>query len=872
MFRFKKLRRKGLVFLLLLPVLTLFTIVLSDPQFILGVSARVSGDVQWVKTYGGSKSDWAESVQQSSDGGYIVAGGTYSFGAGGCDIYLIKTDSSGNEQWEKTFGGSLDDWATSVQQTSDGGYIIAGPTSSFGAGGDDVYLVKTDFGGNEQWEKTFGGSLDDWATSVQQTSDGGYIITGDTYSFGAGMTDVYLVRTDSSGNMLWYKTFGGSRYGDSAFSVQQTSDGGYIIAGDTSSFGDGKRVYLVRTDSSGNMLWYKTFGGSGHDEAFSVQQTSDGGYIIAEDTYSRPLAGSGDVYLIKLSAEKVSLTLLSDYGSISGAGNYTLGSTAIFSVSPTTVTNGSRRYIFTGWTSSSQGGYTGGNSSVTVTMNNEIVERANWKTQCFLTLNSSIGMVTGDGWYDAGSTATFNVSSTIVTAGSGTRYVFAGWKSSSPAGYTNSQTPVKATASVVMNGGISEVANWKTQYFLTLNSSLGMVTGDGWYDAGSTATFSVSQPTVTGDTGSRYAFAGWKSNSPRGYTGSQNPVKVVMNSDITQVAEWKTQYLLTVLGGSRFSVKPTSATSDYWFDTGTQVSVSTNNVWSEVSEQSRTRATQYQIDSNAPVPITSPSGTTTSAAITMNSPHMITFSSAEQYYLKVTSQYNISGQGWYDRGSTANLNAGASQGFPVRQVLSEWSGDVQSRSQTVSITMDGSKKVVAVWTTDYGQLYMLVGALGTVTMTVTVLAHNHRRTQKKRRAREALKHNLLSNLGEANDARSIRALSERYEVSEAAVRELIDEAVREGILKGAYTRDGLGFMTERARREVLKNRLLRKLGEVDVVSISGLAMEYGTDEALVRQLITEAVKKGDLAGTFTSDNQSFVSPRALKRIIGDKLQ
>jgi len=246
----------------------------------------------WERTYGGSDDDEGYSVAQTSDGGYIVAGRTRSFGAGEYDVYLVKTDGLGDTIWTRTYGGGGEDLGYSVALTSDGGYIVAGYTGSFGAGGD-VYLVKTDAVGDTILTRTYGGSSDDWGYSVAQTSDGGYIVAGRTASFGAGGYDVYLVKTDGLGDTLWTRTYGGSD-DDYGYSVAQTSDGGYIVSGGTRFFGAGSwDFYLVKTDAVGDTIWTRTYGGSGNDHGNSVAQTSDGGYIVAGVT------AAGDVYLVK---------------------------------------------------------------------------------------------------------------------------------------------------------------------------------------------------------------------------------------------------------------------------------------------------------------------------------------------------------------------------------------------------------------------------------------------------------------------------------------------------------------------------------------------------------------------------------------------
>jgi len=261
------------------------------------IKTNAAGDTLWTKTFGGTDWEEGQSVLQTTDGGYVITGYTYSFGAGGWDVYLIKTDADGDTLWTRTYGGRDDDCGWSVQQTADSGYIIAGYTRSFGAGSYDIYLVRTDARGDTLWTRTLGGAQEDFGRSMQQTSDGGCIVVGSTTSYGAGSADVYLIRTNANGDTLWTKTIGG-REGDGASSVQQTFDGGYIIAGGTSSFGEGCDVYLINTDANGDTLWTKAFGGGDGDGTGSVRRTSDGGYIVAGYTYSFG-AGGSDVYLIK---------------------------------------------------------------------------------------------------------------------------------------------------------------------------------------------------------------------------------------------------------------------------------------------------------------------------------------------------------------------------------------------------------------------------------------------------------------------------------------------------------------------------------------------------------------------------------------------
>jgi hypothetical protein len=290
------------------------------------VKLDANGNLQWTKTIGGKKEDVGlMSLIQTSDGGYAIAGATNSFGAGNGDVYVVKLDANGKLQWTKTIGGPGYEIGFSLIQTSDGGYAVAGATKSFGAGDEDVYVVKLDTNGNLQWTKTIGGPKRDWGSSLIQTSDGGYAIAGSTFSFGAGQLDVYVVKLDASGNLQWTKTIGGNDW-DAGISLIQTSDGGYAIAGHTKSFGaGGEDVYVVKLDANGNLQWTKTIGGQNDNRGFSLIQTSDDGYAIAGSTTSFG-AGGRDVYVIKLDRNGDACCAVSQTSQVGSGGR--LGSAA----------------------------------------------------------------------------------------------------------------------------------------------------------------------------------------------------------------------------------------------------------------------------------------------------------------------------------------------------------------------------------------------------------------------------------------------------------------------------------------------------------------------------------------------------------------
>lgn len=293
------------------------------------VKIDFAGNIEWQKTPGGTKDEIAFSVVSTNDGGYAVAGYSYSNDGdvsgnhGDADFWVVKLDSEGKIQWQKSLGGSKEEYAYSIVQTIDGGYVVAGYTDSNDGdvsgnhGNADSWIVKLDSKGNIIWQKTLGGTGDDYAYSIIQTTDGGYIFAGWSYSNNGdvarnhGESDYWIVKLDSKGNFSWQKLLGGSGE-DQAYSIIQTVDGSYVIAGYsysddgdvTGNHGDSD-YWIVKLDSAGNILWQKSLGGSGEDDAFSIVNTNDGGYIVGGNSNSNDgdvfgNHGNADCWIVKL--------------------------------------------------------------------------------------------------------------------------------------------------------------------------------------------------------------------------------------------------------------------------------------------------------------------------------------------------------------------------------------------------------------------------------------------------------------------------------------------------------------------------------------------------------------------------------------------
>jgi len=239
----------------------------------------------WERRYGGSRYDCGRCIVGTDDGGFMIAGYTRSFGAGGFDVYLLRIDSAGNKLWEKTYGDGDNQEASGIVPSGDGGFVVAGWTQPADGAEMALYLIRVDEDGDALWERRYEGNTSYWAGCIVESGDGGFMVGG--YTGPPGGSDVYLLKIDGNGNKVWEKTYGGAG-DDTAHCIIQSGDGGFVVGGISTSFGrDGsKDAYLLRIDSEGNKLWEKAYGGGGWDEALGVAVAEEGEFVVAGMTKS----------------------------------------------------------------------------------------------------------------------------------------------------------------------------------------------------------------------------------------------------------------------------------------------------------------------------------------------------------------------------------------------------------------------------------------------------------------------------------------------------------------------------------------------------------------------------------------------------------
>lgn len=275
----------------------------NDLRYCMIQKLDAEGTLVWQRLYweGDYFNNRIESIEQTADGGFILLGLSYDEFVPDYEITVTKLDAAGNIIWNKIYRGANDDYPGSIQQTADGGYIVAASSRSFSPENRECWLLRLDSEGEILWQRRYAGGTEEWAYDVLQTSDGGFILSGWTTSYGAGGTDCWILKIRQDGTIDWQKAFGGSR-SDAIYSIQETADGGYIAAGATTSFGAGSSDgHITKLTESGKIAWQRTYGGPGQDVLYDIQQTSERGFVAAGYTTSFG-AGERDAFVLCLDA------------------------------------------------------------------------------------------------------------------------------------------------------------------------------------------------------------------------------------------------------------------------------------------------------------------------------------------------------------------------------------------------------------------------------------------------------------------------------------------------------------------------------------------------------------------------------------------
>ena len=656
-------------------------------------------NAQWARTYGGSNGEWGQSIQQTADGGYIVAGYTGSFGDLYADFWILKLDIDGLIEWEKTYGGSGEDWATSIQQTSDGGYIAAGVTDSFD-GFYDVWILKLDTNGEIEWQKIYkAGTMDniDISYSIQQTTDGGYIVVIDGP---IGGYDAWILKLFSTGDIEWQKGYEKTSWGG-FHSIQQTTDGGYIVAGYGSPSYDSYDARILKLDATGAVEWQKGYGENGYNGAESIQQTTDGGYIVAGYTDAFG-AGYKDAWILKLDVT----------GNIEWQKTYGGIYSDIAQSIQETVDNG---YIVGGYTKS----FGAGNKDFWI-LKLDPDGNVKWeKTYGGPDRDEfeSVQQTTDNGYVVVGKTKSFGVGKEDILI----LKLFPDGNIHSSCGFVEESYAV-ITDTAVLPGEISEIIQdidstlsdttalpQDSDAIVTLlcefpkhNLTISATSGGTTDPEPDTYThYEETEVTITAIPDENYRFKEWTGDVPAGHE-TDSPMTLTMDLDKSVTANFVRQYQLTIVAGEGGTTEPVP--DDYIHDSGAEITITA------IPDQDY-RFLEWTGD------VPEGQETNNPFTITVDSDKTITANFIREYTLTIITGEEgttnpLPGTHIYDVGAEVSIEAMPDENYRFL----EWTGDVLSgheEDNPLTITMDSDKSITANFVQQQYTLTITAGTGGT---------------------------------------------------------------------------------------------------------------------------------------------------------------
>jgi hypothetical protein len=514
-----------------------------------------NGNKLWSKNIGGNSWDWGNDLIQLPDNTILILATTQDFFRSPYDPWLINIDSSGNELWKKRFKYPDDQYPTTILTDSNQDLLILGTTSSTTGSKSNIFLLKTDSSGHEIWYKEYGGPEKETASKIVPYGND-FLITGTTNSYGAGRNDAYIIKIDANGNIQWEKTVG-SPSDESSENIGVNS-GTIIITSNTfKNSGNSQDQYLITLNSNGDTIFNQTYGTTVYEKAINTHPINQNTYYITGNKGTN----NKDISITKINLETHRLRIDSTVGNTYGAGNYYLGATPVFGVPEEIVYEGNHiRYLFKGWTSANNGGYNGQNNPAQITIQNDVTQIATWQKQYYVKINSPNGSTTSvsSGWFNEGDHVTIHAS---IEDG----FTFNEWEGLGPGSYTG--TNQKADLTIL--GPITQtlILGNVSRYHLELISEYSETIGSGEYYEGTWVDFDITQKEFYLDNSTRYVFERWTSSSENGYNGIEPANEIILMNDITEQAVWKKQYYVNISS----NIPNADFFETGWYDEGSEL-------------------------------------------------------------------------------------------------------------------------------------------------------------------------------------------------------------------------------------------------------------------------------------------------------------